>query len=266
MVYVTPPGSCSSFVCGTGSSSCPDAFGCSGPADFWIKRHDTKPPFKIKVTECDGTPMDLTGLILEASMWYRAKLKRDLEITDTYFALADNIGFDQCKVGDIIVMDRVRAPEQMLITGFDENLKLIQVQRGYNGSIISQFKKGTVLRVFRVLNAIATTEMDKESITQIDGKTLDNVLTESRLVYEWLAPDTCLPGCFYFEFKLIKMTDDSTMDSLMLTPSTPSFISYTAEEMGCDAGSGVEWVRRFPTDSDGYVIRIFDSPTAENVF
>jgi hypothetical protein len=265
MVYVTTPGYGSSFVCGSGSN-CPDAFGCNGPVDFWIKRHDTKPSFKVRVTECDGTPMDLTGLILEASMWMRAKLKRDLETTDEYFALADNIGFEQCKVGDIIVMNRVRAPEQMLITGFDENLKLIQVQRGYNGSPISTFKKGTVLRIFRILNSIAVTEMDNQDIPQIDGSTKQDVLTESRLVYEWLAPDTCLPGCFYFEFKLIKMSEDVTISSLMLTPSTPSFVSYTSEEMGCDAGSGVEWVRRFPIDSDGYVIRIFDSPTAENLF
>lgn len=265
MVYVTPPGPCSSFICSSGNN-CVDAFGCKGPVDFWIKRHDTKPVFKVRVTECDGTPMDLTGLILEASMWLKAKLKKTLETTDEYFALADNIGFEQCKVGDIIVMDRVRAPEQMLITGFDENLKLIQVQRGYNGSPISTFKKGTSLRIFRILNAIAVTEMEKQDIPQVDGTTKTDVLTESRLVYEWLAPDTCLPGCFYFEFKLLKMSDDSMMTPLMLTPSTPSFVSYTSEEMGCEAGSGVEWVRRFPTDSEGYVIRIFDSPTSENVF
>lgn len=265
MVYVTPPTAYSSFLMGNGTN-CPDKFGCNGPVDFFIKRHDTKPLFKVRVNECDGTPMDLTGLILEASMWLRAKIKKDLETTDEYFALADNIGFEQCKIGDIIVMDRVRAPEQMLITGFDENLKLIQVQRGYNGSLVSRFKKGTSLRIFRILNAIATTEMDKQDIPQVDGSTKQDVLVESRLVYEWLAPDTCLPGCFYFEFKLIKMSDDSIMSSLMLAPSTPSFISYTSDEMGCEAGSGVEWVRRFPTDSEGYVVRIFDSPTSENLF
>ena len=187
----------SAFVCSASrSANCLDAFGCNGVADFWIKRHDTKPAFKVKVIECDGTPMDLTGLILEASMWVKAKLKKDLATTDTYFALADNIGFEQCKVGDIIVMDRVRAPEQMLITGFDESLKLIRVQRGYNGSLIGNYKKGTSLRIFRILNAIATTEMDKEDIPQIDGTTKKDVLVESRLVYEWFAQDTCLPGCF----------------------------------------------------------------------
>ena len=263
MVYVTTPGPYSSFIVG---NNCPDAFGCNEAADFWIKSHDTKPPFKICVTECDGTPMDLTGLILEASMWFKGKLKNALETTDEYFALADNIGFDQCNIGDIIVINRVRAPEQMLITGFDENLKLIQVQRGYNGSRISYFKKGTPLRIFRILNAIATTEMDTEDIPQVDGSITTDVLVKSRLVYEWLAPDTCLPGCFYFEFKLLKMSEDNIVSSLMLAPSTPSFVSYTSDEVGCEAGSGVEWVRRFPVEKDGYLVRIFDSPTSENLF
>lgn len=264
MVFVTPPNSCSSFVCSSGA--CQDAFGCSGTSDFFIKRHDTRPAFKVKVVECDGTPMDLTGLILEASMWLKAKLKKDLFKEDTYFALADNIGFDQCKIGDIIVMDRVRAPEQMLITAFDENLKLIQVQRGYNGTIISNFRKGTALRIFRVLNAVASTEMDKEDVPQIDGTVSEDVLVESRLVYEWLGNDTCLPGCFFFEFKLLKMSDGGNMNLSASFPSTPSFVSYTAEEMGCDIGSGVEWVRRFPQDSEGYIIRVYDTPTSENVF
>jgi hypothetical protein len=260
MAYVTSP---SASIC---SSNCVNAFGCNGLADFWIKRHDTKPAFKIKVVECDGTPMDLTGLILEASMWLKAKLKKDLATTDTFFALADNIGFEQCKIGDIIVMDRVRAPEQMLVTGFDENLKLIQVQRGYNGSLLGNFKKGTTLRIFRILNAIASTEMDKEDIPQVDGTIKTDVVVESRLVYEWLSQDTCLPGCFFFEFKLLKMLENS-LGSLMLTPSTtPSFISYTEDQMGCEMGSGVEWVRRFPLQTDGYVINIIDSPTSENVF
>jgi hypothetical protein len=135
MVHVNPP----DFF--NGSNSCPDPFNCDGAFDFSIKRHDTKPPFKVKVVECDGQPMDLTGLILEASMWFKARLKRDIATVDEYFALSDNVGFDQCKIGDIIVMDRVRAPEQMLIIGFDETLKYIQVQRGYNGSLVLHSKK-----------------------------------------------------------------------------------------------------------------------------
>jgi hypothetical protein len=132
--------------------------------------------------------------------------------------------------------------------------------------LVGTFKKGTVLRIFRILNAIASTEMDKEDIPQVDGTIETDVVVESRLVYEWLSQDTCLPGCFFFEFKLLKMADNP-LDSLMLTPSTtPSFISYTEDQMGCEMGSGVEWVRRFPLESDGYIINIVNTPTAENVF
>lgn len=267
MVQITTPGPCSAFVCSPGSS-CVDAFGCNGlPVDFGIKRHDTMPDFKVKVIDCDDTPLDLTSLILEASMWARAKLKKDLQTADTYFALADNIGFEQCKIGDIIVMDRVRAPEQILITGFDELNKLIRVQRGYNGSLISGYKKGTVLRIFRVLNAVAATEMDKEDVPQIDGTTQKDVLVESRLTYSWMAQDTCLPGCYYFEFKLLKMSPTlHSASSLMMFSSVPSFISYTSDQMGCDLGSGVQWVRRFPQNGEGYVVKIFDSPTSEVLF
>jgi len=51
------------------------------------------------------------------------------------------------------------------------------------------------------------------------------------------------------------------------TPSiVPSFTSPTPSEVGCDIGSGVEWVRRFPSDGEGFLIKIVDSPTAENVY
>ncbi len=128
-----PCGSCET----QGSSGCVDKFGCPPDMcpDFVIKRHDTKPPFRVSVEDCDGA-LDLTDdtLVLEINMWARGKLKAAITNTDTFFALADNIGFCQAMVGDIIVMERVRSPEHMLVTGFDENNKLIRVQRGYNGT------------------------------------------------------------------------------------------------------------------------------------
>lgn len=260
--------SCSSVStansCTTSYNACPDAFGClpNMPFDFMIKRHDTKPPFKVIVEDCDG-PMDLTGLVLEVSMWSKAKLKKDIGPSDTTIQFADNIGFQQLAVGDIIVMQRVRAPEQMLVVDFDEINYLIYVQRGYHGTPISSFKKGTVLRTFRILNAPGSTEMDMEDVQQVDGTVVKDQIVESRLVHEWAATDTCLPGCYYLEFKLLKMLANPTP-----TPSpTPSQTgSYTDFQMGCTAGVGVEWVRRFPVNSDGYVIKIVDSPTSENVF
>ena len=260
---------CSSSSCVSSLSSygtCPDKFGCypNMPADFCIKRHDTKPPFKVAVEDCDG-PLDLTGLVLESSMWSMAKLKKDIGPDDTIIQFADNIGFEQCAVGDIIVMQRVRAPEQMLVVDFDEINYYVVVQRGYHGTPISSFKKGTVLRVFRVLNAPGTTEMDMEDVQQVDGSITEDQITESRLVYEWNANDTCLPGCYFFEFKLLKMLTSSD-PSVTPSPGISETGSYTAYQMGCTAGVGVDWVRRYPNNAEGYLIKINDSPTSENVF
>jgi hypothetical protein len=46
---------------------------------------------------------------------------------------------------------------------------------------------------------------------------------------------------------------------------TPSFTSpsLTPTDFGCGLGAGVEWVRRFPVDGEGFLIHITDSPTAE---
>lgn len=254
---------CTSIV----NTGCLDKLGCPDGVcpDFTIRRHDTKPDFKFSVEDCDG-PIDLTDLVCEASMWVKAKLKKSIAVDDTYISLADGIGFEQAQVGDVIVMSRARAPEQMLVTGFDENNKLIQVQRGYNGSLIYPYAKGSALRMFRVLNSVATTEMVKEDIPQVDGTTKTNVITKSSLVYEWLSADTCLPGCYWFEFKLLKMADADVMMLGEDSISAPiSFISYTPSQSGCGAGEGVQWVQRYPTIGDGFLIKIVDSPTAENI-
>lgn len=234
--------------------------------DFCLKRHDTKPPFKVIVNDCDG-PMDLTGLVLEVSMWAKAKFKKDLATTDTQFQVADNIGFEQVMAGDIIVVSgRVRAPEQMLVTGFDETNSYIQVSRGYHGTPISSFKRGTSIKIFRVLSAPGITEMDLEDVQQIDGSVNRNQITEARLVHEWAPRDTCLPGCYFLEFKLLKMLDsaDNGTPTHISLPSNPSTASDF--QLGCTAGVGVDWVRRYPSNTEGYLVRINDSPTNENVF
>jgi len=248
--------------------SCVDQFGCpdNRVADFCIKRHDTRPSFKVKAVDCNG-PMDLTGLVLEASMWAKAKFKKPVYYSDLYFGFQDEIGFGQVNQGDLIVIDQVRAPEQMLVVGFDEVNRLIQVQRGYHGTIPRSYTRGTEVKIFRVLNSPAITEMDRQDIPQVDGTVKTDVLVESRLVYEWAAQDTCFPGCYFFEFKLIKMIGVPFMGITGIIPSGPiSFISYTADELGCQLGAGVEWVRRFPVGEEGYLIRIGESPTSENLF
>jgi hypothetical protein len=249
------------------SSVCLDELGCPEGVvpDFCIKRHDTRPPFKIKAFDCNE-PMDLTDLVLEAYMWAKAKFKKPVLYSDVYFGFQDDIGFNQINQGDLIVVDQVRAPEQMLVVGFDEVNKLVQVQRGYHGTIARNYHRATDLKIFRILNSPAITEMDRQDISQVDGSVLTDVLVESRLVYEWQANDTCLPGCYYFEFKLIKMLEMPLMSYHGGLPSTPiSFISYTSDQIGCGLGAGVEWIRRFPVGVEGFLIKIIDSPTNENL-
>jgi hypothetical protein len=285
-------------------------------------------------------------------MWALSKIKDTITVDDTYFRLMDNVGFDQIMVGDIIVMDRVRLPEYMLVTGFDESNKLIQVQRGYHGTNPSAWTKGNPLRIFRIMNGIGESELVYEDQTNVDGST-DNTLSESYLVYRFGAEDTCLPGCYWLEFKVLKMADvtyflpggnwtgethqytdgffytgtSHTDSSVILSldqvndrkliggtvwsgevheyssnyytgsahddgsvilnvtgiPSTadidynedsmalmsfsgiPSFTdpSLIPADFGCTLGTGVEWVRRFPVDSEGFLIKVIDSPTQE---
>jgi len=348
------------------SSACPDKFGCPpGVApDFSIKRHDTQPPFKVSVKDCDG-PLTLSGLVLEVNMWAKAKLKASIGDDETYFRLADDIGFEQAMVGDIIIMERARLPEHMLVIGFDENNKLVQVQRGYNGTTSTSWRKGTALRIYRILNGHAITETIIDDIEQLDGTILQDQIIESFLVYEWKPNDVCLPGCYWLEFKLLKMLDlvlftpgktwcgethqtsggyyftgtgttDSSVrlsynsakdiynlptevwseafhvhsdgyyytgtshddgsvflsrtgipvdDDICYTPdgtedatalsvvlasaaldlSTISFIGegLLPEDYGCNLGEGVEWVRRFPCDAEGFLIKIIESFTPE---
>lgn len=230
--------------------------------DFSIKRHDTKPAFRVAVEDCDG-PFDLTdeSLVVEISMWVNAKLRTAITAEDTALRLADNIGFDQIMVGDIIVMNQVRAPEYMLVTNFDEVNKFVQVQRGYSGTLAKPWIKGTGLKIFRIMGATASYELAYEDILQVDGTTLKDQLVDSFLVYEWDANDTCLPGCYVVEFKLLKMTVVESV-SMLATSDIPSWSPSTID-YHCDKGIGVDWIRRFPSNKEGFIIEIIDSPTAE---
>lgn len=254
------------FSCTTQTSGCLDKWGCPDRCpDFIIRRHDTKPVFKVRVEDCDG-PFDLTDLVLEASMWAKAKFKKAVAVDDEYFGLADEIGFEQIMVGDIIIVDRVRLPEKMLVLGFDETNKFVRVQRGYHGTTAQAWKKGTGIKIVKFIGATAQTEMVYQDIIQLDGTVAEDQLTDSFLIYEWGANDTCLPGCYYMEFKLIKMTETEEVTSQSVEDVVPSFTSpdLTPADFGCGLGSGVEWIRRFPSDSnDGFLIKIYDSFTAE---
>lgn len=235
-------------------------------SDFCMKRHDTRPAFKVAVSDCDG-PMDLTStdLVVEVNMWSNVKLKTSLSATDTYFRLADDIGFKQIMQNDIIVVDQVRLPEQMLVIGFDETNKLVRVQRGYHGTIPAAYKKGQVLKAFRILNSPGEIELVYDDVLNVDGSTSTDQLIDSYLVYNWSAIDTCVPGCFLLEFKLLKMIVTPSVQLSFVPEIVPSFTpsTYTPSDFGCDMGAGIEWERRFPPSSEGFVIGIIDSPTSE---
>jgi len=258
-------------TCGTSLVNCPDKFGCPPNMcpDFTIRRHDTMPPFKVSVEDCDG-PLDLTDLVLEASMWAKAKLKKAIAADDTFFSLADNIGFEQMMVGDIIIFDQTRLTERMLVTGFDEINDFVRVTRGYQATTASAWKKGAPFRIMRMLDSPAATQMVLDDIIEVDGTTSEDQLVESFLVYEWTSNDTCLPGCYWLEFKLLKMLEDVMTSSVgIMSTSDPSIIptftdpSLTPADFGCKLGTGVEWVRRYPVKGEGFLIKIEDSPTQE---
>ena len=251
--------------CTSNTTGCVDQFNCSDAVcpDFKIRRNDNKPDFKVKVEDCDG-PLDLTDLVLEASMWANGKLKTALASSTDYISLADNIGFNQIMIGDVIVMDRPRQTEHMLVTAFDEDNYFVQVQRGYHGTPAQNWKKGHPLKIIKFMNVQAATEMILEDIINLDGTTTADVLTSSFLVYNWQPNDTCLPGCYKLEFKLMKMTAGLWKDSVGLASNvTPSFTDPSLIDYQCGLPTGVEWIRRFPSDSEGYNIRIYDTPTSE---
>jgi len=259
-------------ACTSQSPNCVDKFGCPPTVcpDFSLKRHDTKPPFKVAVEDCDG-PIDLTedDLVLEINMWALAKLKKAITAEVTQFQLADNIGFEQVMVGDIIVMERVRRPEHMLVTAFDETNCYIQVQRAYSGTDASAWKKGTAMKIFRVMGGPAEIETFTQDLLQIDGTTEEDVATDTFLVYEWDANATCLPGCYWLEFKLLKM-EVGVLSLLSATAGDVSIFSWTpsnlsSTDFGCTSGAGVEWVRRFPSNGEGFLIKITNTPTGELV-
>lgn len=256
---------------GIGCSSqapCSDEYGCPDniQPDFCIKRHDTQPSFKISVNDCDGV-VDFTdqNLVLEANIWCNARLKKSIDKDGDYISLADNIGFNQVMQNDIIIIDRTRRPEHMLVTGFDENNKLIKIQRGYNGTEIQPWSKGSFLRIFRAVDSPAEIQSIFEDVMQNDGTTLKDQLTTTFLVYNWNSNVTCLPGCYWLEFKLMKIQDNN------VTPMKNNYISNTEisftpstfgpEDFGCGMGVDVEWVRRFPSQAQGFLIKIIDSPT-----
>jgi len=225
--------------CGSKSVGCNDSGSCPAPPDFCIKRHDTRPSFRISMSDCDG-PVDLTedGIVLEASMWFVAKLKSAITTSSTEIRFADDVGFDSVKVGDVISTSKARSPEKMLVTAIDEASKTVDVTRGHAGTSPQDWAKGTGLNVFRFADAPAAVESVVETVESVEGSTSEE-LTDTLLVFEWSGDQTSMPGCYWFEFKIIKLSDSSSSSS-----------------------SEVEWVKRVPLSPEGFMVNIVDSPTS----
>ncbi len=217
---------------GVGCSS-GDYCGNSKSVDFCIKRHDTRPSLRISVSDCDGA-IDLTdeNLFLEASMWFEAKLKSKLDVGASTISLADNTGFDQISIGDVVLLNNVRNPEQLTVLSIDEVTKLIYVSRGQNSTAEQNWQKGSTLKIFRFLRQQAHIESVFEENKNID-ETITEELVDTFLVFDWSENQTSLPGYYFIEFRLIKVLENDE----------------------------IEWEKRFPLEKNGFLINIIDSST-----
>lgn len=222
--------------CGSSVPGCGPQGDCPSPVDLCIKRNDNKPYLKVSISDCDG-PIDLTeeDLVVEASMWFDAKLKTDIAGITTQIRFADDLGFESVSVGDIISTSKSRSPELMLVSSVDESAKTLTVVRAQSGTSARAWPKGTQLSVFRFRDEAAKIESVFEQVEGLDGTTSEQ-LVDTMLVFEWATEHTSAPGCYWLEFKILKVL-----------PST--------------GGGVVEWVKSVPTSSQGYMVRVVDSPT-----
>jgi hypothetical protein len=125
----------------------------------------SNPTSKIRVEDCDGEPMDIQGLLVEVNMWAKAKLKTAITTDRHLFCSggrhrlrSSHDGRHHCNGSGS------NLPEFMLVTGFDEENKFIQVERGYRNTTTSNWKKGACMRIFRIMNAPGQTELVFEDI------------------------------------------------------------------------------------------------------
>jgi hypothetical protein len=266
--------------------------------NFVIKQHDTRPAFQVDITDCNA-PVDLQGLVIEASMWANAKLKCNITAETTVLQFADNVGFQQMNYDTIIQVGDGRYFERMLISEINDVANTVTVYRGQMDTTAVPWKKGTNIKLIRFLNAPALGELVYENVETMEGTVIPNVLTRSTLIYEWNASDTCMSGLYLFEFKILKMDTPpdpcASGDIIIITPppignpnlpplngmptymppwggATPPNAIYSFSNAStpvsqmnyhCGLGTGVLWTRRYPNNKAGFIIEVFPSPTAE---
>ena len=170
--------------------------------DFIIKRNSTQPSLRLKVYDCDWSPIDLSKYEITASMWANAKLKKDISDSDFEILLADNVGLSAVIPGDVILLKNSAAHELVQVSSIVNNS--IMITRGYFETTPSSWKKGTSIKIIKIMNSSATYDLVREDVLKLDGKKELNVLVESYLVYNWFVDDTRVPGEYYLEFKVIE--------------------------------------------------------------
>lgn len=194
-----------------------------------LKRHDTRPSLKVSIEDCEGG-LDLSDgdFALHVNMWFNTKLKHDIDDNQLEISFADNIGFYQVAENDLILIDHPRTPEYLLVKGFNETEKTIQVERSQNETFSGSWKKGSFLKVFRVFKEDAEVEQVYEDIIKEDGSN-NNELTDTIFVFNWTVNSTMLPGCFWIEYALSKVNLEA---------------------------SSIEWTRKFPSNYEGFLVKI----------
>jgi len=185
--------------------------------DFIIKRNSTQPSLRLKVFDCDWSPIDLSKFEITASMWANAKLKKDISDSDFEILLADNVGLNTVIPGDVILLKSSADHELVQVASIVDNA--IMVTRGYFETTAVSWKKGTSIKIIKIMNSSATYDLVREDVIKLDGTKELNVLVESYLVYNWFVDDTRVPGEYYLEFKVIER---NAQDEIISSSKYPS--------------------------------------------
>jgi len=185
--------------------------------DFIIKRNSTQPSLRLKVYDCDWSPIDLSKFEITASMWANAKLKKDINDSDFEILLANNVGLSAVVPGDVILLKNTGTHELVQVASIVNNA--VMVTRGYFETTSTSWKKGTSIKIIKIMNSGATYDLVKEDVMKLDGTKELNVLVESYLVYNWFVDDTRVPGEYYLEFKVIERNAQDEIISSRKYPS-----------------------------------------------
>lgn len=185
--------------------------------DFIIKRNSTQPSLRLKVYDCDWSPIDLSRFEVTTSMWANSKLKKDISDSDFDLLLADNVGLNTVVPGDVILLKNSADHELVQVISIINNT--IMVARGYFETTAISWKKGTSIKIIKIMNSSATYDLVREDVIKLDGTKELNVLVESYLVYNWFVDDTRVPGEYYLEFKVIERNAQDEVISSRKYPS-----------------------------------------------